>query len=262
MLPKIFKPYHIDNSNLVRIGPKQDGGYVIDKRVIDKSEVIITCGLNDDWEFEKDFINKNKNSRVEAYDHTVDTSFWLKRLKKDLISFLLLKKNTPTKILNIFKYFDYISFFKKKNKHHIKKIVSQKNNENNQTTLSEAIGNNNNILLKIDIEGDELKILDEINHNFDKINLLIIEFHNLDLQKNFEKVENFIKNTELKNIHINANNYAMVTENGIPQVIEMTLINPKKFKITNEITKKTYPIEGLDFKNYKRGPEIKLEFDE
>ena len=56
--------------------------------------------------------------------------------------------------------------------------------------------NNNNILLKIDIEGDELKILDEINHNFDKINLLIIEFHDLDLQKNFEKVENFIKNTK------------------------------------------------------------------
>ena len=52
MLPKILKPYHLDKSNLVRIGPKKDGGYVIDKRVIDKSEVIITCGLNDDWDFE------------------------------------------------------------------------------------------------------------------------------------------------------------------------------------------------------------------
>ena len=114
MLPKIFKPFKSNINNLIRIGPKKDGGYVIDKRVIKKTNKIISCGLNDDWEFEKDFINKNKNSRVEAYDHTVDTSFWLKRLKKDLISFLLLKKNTPTKILNIFKYFDYISFFKKK----------------------------------------------------------------------------------------------------------------------------------------------------
>ena len=56
MLPKILKPFHSDKSNLVRIGPKKDGGYVIDKRVIEKSEVIITCGLNDDWEFEKDFL--------------------------------------------------------------------------------------------------------------------------------------------------------------------------------------------------------------
>ena len=262
MLPKILKPYHLDKSNLIRIGPKKDGGYVIDKRVIDNTDIIITCGLNDDWEFEKDFINKNKNSRVEAYDHTVDTRFWLKRFKKDLVSFLMFKKITPNKILDIFKYLGYLSFFRGKNKHYMKKIVFQKQNEDKQVTLSEAIGDNKNILLKIDIEGDEFKILSEINKNSDKINLLIIEFHNLCFQQNLKKVENFIKNTVLKNIHINANNYAMVDENGIPQVIEMTFINPKRFEVTNEITKRSYPIEGLDFKNHKSGPEIKLKFDE
>ena len=262
MLPKILKPYHLDKSNLIRIGPKKDGGYVIDKRVIDKTDIIITCGLNDDWEFEKDFINKNKNSRVEAYDHTVDTKFWLKRFKRDLISFFVLKKNTPNKILDIFKYLGYLSFFKGKNKHYMKRIVSQKEDKDKQVTLSEAIGDNNNILLKIDIEGDEFKILGEINKNLDKINLLIIEFHNLCFQQNLKKVENFIENTVLKNIHINANNYAMVNENGIPQVIEMTFVNPKRFKVTNEITNRSYPIEGLDFKNHKSGPEIKLKFDD
>ena len=262
MLPKKLKPYHLDKSNLIRIGPKKDGGYVIDKRVIDNTDIIITCGLNDDWEFEKDFINKNKNSRIEAYDHTVDSKFWCKRLKKDLISFLKLKKNTPNKILDIFKYLGYLSFFRGKNKHYIKKIVSQKEDKNKQVTLSEAIGNNDNILLKIDIEGDEFKILSEINENIDRINLLIIEFHNLCLPQNLKQVENFIVNTVLKNIHIHANNYAMVDENGIPQVIEMTFINPKRFEITNEITKRNYPIEGLDFKNHKRGPEIKLKFNE
>ena len=231
MLPKIFKPYHLDKSNLIRIGHKKDGGYVIDKRVIDKTDIIITCGLNDDWGFEKDFINKNKNSRVEAYDHTVDNKFWLNRLAKDLIHFLKLKKNTPNKILDIFKYLGYLSFFRGKNKHYMKKIVSQKEYENKQVTLSEAIGNNDNILLKIDIEGDEFKILSEINENIDRINLLIIEFHNLCLPQNLKQVENFIENTALKNIHINANNYAMVDENGIPQVIEMTFINPKGLKL-------------------------------
>ncbi len=48
-----------------------------------------------------------------------------------------------------------------------------------------------------------------------------------------------LKILNLKNIHISANNYGMLDENGVPQVIEMTLINPKKkFEITNEITKK------------------------
>ena len=262
MLPKKLKPYHLDKSNLIRIGPKKDGGYVIDKRVIDNTDIIITCGLNDDWEFEKDFINKNKNSRIEAYDHTVDSKFWLKRLKKDLISFLKLKKNTPNKILDIFKYLGYLSFFRGKNKHYIKKIVSQKEDENKQVTLSEAIGNNNNILLKIDIEGDEFKILSEINENIDRINLLIIEFHNLCLPQNLKQVENFIENTVLKNIHINANNYAMVDKNGIPQVIEMTFINPKRFEITNKITERTYPIQGLDFKKYNMVIDLILNFDD
>ena len=53
----------------------------------------------------------------------------------------------------------------------------------------------------------------------------------------------------------------MVDIKGIPQVIEMTLINPKKFKIKNNKTKRSYPIKGLDFKNRKRGPNIKISFE-
>ena len=53
MLPKFLKPYHIKSSNLVRIGPKTDGGYIIDKRILNKINILITCGLNDDWEFER-----------------------------------------------------------------------------------------------------------------------------------------------------------------------------------------------------------------
>ena len=45
------------------------------------------------------------------------------------------------------------------------------------------------------------------------------------------------------------------------KVIEMTLINPKKFKIKKQKTKRNYPIKGLDYKNYKRGPSIKIIFN-
>ena len=47
----------------------------------------------------------------------------------------------------------------------------------------------------------------------------------------------------------------------MPQVIEMTLINPKKFKIKNYKTKRNYPIKGLDFKNHKRRPSIRIIFN-
>ena len=64
MLPKFLKPFHISKSNLIRIGPKTDGGYIVDKRIFNKTDALITCGLNDDWEFEKSFLKKNKINKI------------------------------------------------------------------------------------------------------------------------------------------------------------------------------------------------------
>ena len=83
MLPKIFKPYRSQKQNLLRIGPKSDGGYIIDRRVIKKTPVVISCGLNDDWEFERHFLKFNQSCKIIAYDHTVNDKFWRKRFKKD-----------------------------------------------------------------------------------------------------------------------------------------------------------------------------------
>ena len=259
MIPSYLKPYHTDLSNLIRLGRKYDGGYVIDKRVIAKTNVIISCGLEAEWSFEKEFQKYNKNCKILAFDHTVDKNFWINRFAKDFISLLLLKKIKFYQIFDVFKYLEYSIFFGGKNKHFLKKIVSKKKDQNKQITITEAIGDKKDIVLKIDIEGDEYKVLKDVNRNFDRLNLVIIEFH--DLQKNLKKIKSFIKKTKLKNIHINANNYGMVDAYGIPKVIEMTLINPKKFKIKNIKTKRKYPLKGLDFKNHKRGPDIKIVFD-
>ena len=126
MLPKILKPYKVNKSDLLRIGPKKDGGYVIDKRIINRTKILVTCGLNDDWEFERDYIKYNNETRVLAFDHTIDKNFWVKRFKKDIIAFIKLKKLKLNKIIDIFKYIDYKTFFNNKNTHILKKIVSKK----------------------------------------------------------------------------------------------------------------------------------------
>ena len=207
----------------------------------------------------KNFKKKNKDCKIIAFDHTVDKKFWIDRFLRDFISLLLLRKIKPNQILDVFKFIEYLNFFNGKNKHHLKKIVSKRKDKNKQVTITEAIGDNKDIVLKIDIEGDEYKLLNEVNKNLNKLNLVIIEFH--DLRKNLKKIEKFIKKTKLKNIHIHPNNYGMVDNNGIPEVIEVTLINPKKFKIKNSKTKRNYPIKGLDFRNHKKGPDIKVIFD-
>jgi len=259
VLPKIFKPFKSNINNLIRIGPKKDGGYVIDKRVIKKTKKIISCGLNDDWEFEREFLKINRKCKIIAYDHTVDKKFWVKRFKKDIISLLLFKKIKLEKILDVFKYINYLRFFNSVNKHIIRKVVNNKR-KYNEISISNVLKNQNNLILKIDIEGDEYKILEQINNEFIKINLLIIEFHNID--KNSNKIKNFIKKTNFKIIHIHGNNFAGKNKNKDPKVVEMTLINSKKFKTSEYRSNFKYPIRGLDYKNLKRRPDIELKFHE
>ena len=259
MLPKIFKPYKSTKKNLIRVGPNTDGGYVIDKRVIKKIKTLITCGLNDDWEFEKEFLKIKPDCKIFAYDHTVNKKFWKNRFKKDLISFFLLKKLTPRKILDIFKYIDYINFFKKNNKHYIKKVVLKSKNKK-EISIKKILKNKKNILLKIDIEGDEYKILEPIKKNFQHIYLLIIEFHNI--HKNISKIKKFLMKSKLKLIHIHGNNYSGINKNKDPNVIEMTMLNSKKFKILENKSNFKYPIIGLDYVNFKRRNDIELKFND
>ncbi len=258
MLPKYLKPLHVEKSNLIRIGPKTDGGYVVDKRILGKNKILVTCGLNDDWEFEKDFIKKNGDVSIIAFDHTVNNEFWIKRFKKDFISLLLLKKLKPNKILDVFKYLDYLLFFRKNKIHYKKKIVNKSKN-NSQKSISEILKPLNDIVLKVDIEGDEYKILNDIKKNSKKIIFLIIEFH--DIHKNLRKLQKFLNNLDLKIIHIHANNYGGISKKNVPKVIELSLINSKKIKIKKIYSKRKYPIVNLDYKNLKRRDEIKIRFN-
>ena len=115
-----------------------------------------------------------------------------------------------------------------------------------------------NIFLKIDIEGDEYQILNHIKRNSKNLIFLIIEFH--DVHKNLKKIEKFLKKFDLKIIHIHANNFEGTSRDNMPKVLELSLLNKKIFRIKNKLTNNNYPIKYLDYKNFKRRNEIKIEF--
>ena len=258
MLPVFLKPLKIKRSNLIRVGPKKDGGYIIDKRILRKSQILISCGLNDDWEFEKDFLKKNGDITIKAYDHTVNNKFWIKRFKKDIFSLLLFKKIKLNQISDVFRYLDYKFFFRKNKIHYQKKIVSKERNDK-QITISKILKNyKKNVILKIDIEGDEYKIFKDIKKNSKKILFLILELH--DVHKNIRKIKNFLNKLELKIIHIHGNNYGGVDKKNNPKVIELSLLNSNIIKILNVHSKYKYPIINLDYRNLKRRNDIKIKF--
>lgn len=260
MLPQVFYPKYIKKNQLIRIGPKKDGGYIVHKNILKNINFIISCGLSDEWTFEKELLLYSKKSKVLAFDHTVNTNFWLKYTFRNIFSFFLFKKLTIAKIIDIFKYIYYKKFFSGQNNHFLKKI-GNKNNKN-EITINSIIKNyypkNTKIILKVDIEGDEYKILNNIIKNEKKIDHLIIEFHNAVI--NLKKILKFIKqNKYLKLIHIHGNNYGKVT-NGIPDVLEMTFVNKVNYKRDKFKNNIQYPIYKLDYPNHRSREDLKLKF--
>ena len=205
---KLLKPKH--EYNLIRLGKKNDGGYLVDRESVVNSKVLISLGINDDWSFEEHFLKLNPNVNIKCFDDKLDILFLIKKIVKQIFITDSFKKIfiLISKIKNLLTYLN----LKKKIKF-IKKYIHYK--DLHKILKKES----DNIFLKIDIEGGEYRLLNEILSNQKKFNGVILEFHDCDLHIN--KIYNFIKSMKLKLIHIHGNNFSRTDLNGDPIVIEL-----------------------------------------
>ena len=86
-------------------------------------------------------------------------------------------------------------------------------------------------------------ILDQILINQDKIQGLVIEFHNSDLFE--DKIIKFIKNFKLHLVHIHVNNFSPPNINNFATAIELSFAS----KCVKNKNHNLYPVEGLDHPN-------------
>ena len=233
-LDKKFNPKK--NFNLIRCGRNNDGGYLVSNKTILEAKTLIAFGILDDCSFESDFIKINPVN-VYCYDHTVNNTYWKKRIYND-IGASLYNFNWPFIKNTLTRYFEFRNFFKIKSNYLDVKTIGT-------SSIKKILSENNfpkPLFFKIDIEGSEYRILDELIEFQDNLCGLVIEFHDLDL--NLDRVKNFINNFQLPLTHIHPNNYGSVDEKNDPLVIEMTfekhpeedrksLIFPNKFDQPN-----------------------------
>lgn len=242
-LDSILKPKK--EYDLIRLGGSNDGGYLIGYNSIIKSQKLITFGVGENWEFEKDFLNKNKNCKIFCYDHKPILKHLIRLF---FISLLFLPTSPSFKFLNyLMKIFNFFKTRKKIN--FITKHVSY-------GSLDKLLTNNldNNIFLKIDIEGSEYRLLEEIIKHEEKFIGLIIEFHNADIHKKI--IHDFFIRFNLKLTHIHSCNCGQLDANGDPLVFELTF--EKDPKIIGEHPK--IP-NKLDMKNNPKKQDIQLFFN-
>ena len=67
--------------NLIRIGSKHDGGYLIEKNSLLESKFLFSFGISTNWDFEKDFLKIN-NINFLAFDCSINNDFWNSEKKR------------------------------------------------------------------------------------------------------------------------------------------------------------------------------------
>ena len=233
-----FKPKH--NYYLERIGKENDGGYLINSEAILKSDYLLSFGIFDDWSFEKNFIKYNKSAKIFCYDDIISFNFiFIRSIKKIILD--LIKFKFKNIFRNFYNIIDYI-FINQKIKFYKKKITTG--------DIQEIIKNLDKVFLKIDIEGSEYDILEDILKVQNKMSALIIEFHDID--KNRAVIENFIQRLELNLTHIHPNNYGKLDKNNDPTIIELSFEKYPKIldgnvKLPNFLDQKNNPKKNYIF---------------
>ncbi len=255
MLPNQFKPNHL--YDLIRLGKNNDGGYLVGRNSVFKSNTLISFGIHDDCSFEKDFKNL-KNLKVLCFDYTVDNKFWFKKFRRALRKFF---KGESWLIKEFFfNIYNYKKFFKEKDSFFYKKrIVGKKDSDlqSNEININKIIKNFDlkpQFFLKIDIEGSEYEILQDIISFNGYINALVIEFH--DVHLNLNKITNFINTIDLKLIHVHPNNCSSYI-NNIPIVLEFSF-ERDPIVVGNYVNFPHY----LDQKNDKKKDDLRLDFSD
>ena len=156
---------------------------------------------------------------------------------KEIFNYLKIKKS----FYKFFNNSNFASFY----------IGKKKGNKNIHDVVEKI--EKNKLFFKIDIEGSEYEILDQLVNIKNRISGIAIEFHQCD--QNINLIENFINQINLTVVHIHANNYDPVSTSGIPKTMEISLSSDPLI-IGNEIN---LP-HKFDMPNKANKPEIKLDF--
>ncbi|MBI5214458.1 MAG: FkbM family methyltransferase [Ignavibacteriae bacterium] len=264
----LLKP--IEYPNLVRLGEKGDGGYVIPGDQITECDVVVSLGLSDDWSFDKEYRMKNPAVKIIGVDHSIGRWWFLRRIliyawKVFLYGLLFNGEKRKKYLQRIHRYKEYFTFFQRPNIH-IRKRVSTLRNATD-IRLSDIVDmcpekkSGHDIFLKMDIEGSEYEIAQDIVNAQHRIRCIAGEFHDLDTRtKEFnECMLGLTKHFYV--VHIHGNNGATYdVQNDFPSVVEITFIN--KNVVGNDCSHSTalLPREGLDYPNNPAVPDYSIRF--
>lgn len=210
MLPAAWKPTPAED--LLRLGPDTDGGYFVSAGALEGAKLLVSMGLNDDWRFEADF-RRRSGARVVCFDHSVTGHFWAWHALHGAV------RLSPARAT---RYLRYRRFFAEPGVEHRRLKVGYDGPGGVSLPTILAEFGDMPIFLKIDIEGSEYRLFEDIVRNADRFTGLVLELHDIDLHR--DRITAFLAALDAFSVvHLNANNFGGADAAGDPLVIEVSL---------------------------------------
>jgi hypothetical protein len=212
-LPKVI-------ADPVRIGCASDGGYFIPQMLLDHCDDLLSCGLGENWSFDQGWRALKPQAKIHMYDGTVNINNM-----KDYL-------RAP-----------YQDFFSNKATHY------EENVGPGYTAFSTAIQrlDSKRVLLKMDIEGGEFPLIDEILANRAIFPGIVIEIHfaNYRRQQFVDTVKKL--QTEYVLVHLHGNNHTPLSTDGSCDCYEFTFL---RHDLCTDFTDRSeFYLPGIDVSN-------------
>ena len=260
-----LRPY---KTELIRVGPKGDCGYVIPQHVVSTTQSLYSIGISTNWDFEIEMSKLNPGLTIEAFDRTSGWQVFGYLALRDLIKgdpSVVGRQTLGVRLKSSFRYlsmcFKFRVFFYGRRRFQRKWVRGVKigKGEVSFTQSLAGIHKKNPTMLKIDIEGGEYQFIEDLlmhlKSNNKLINCVIMELH--DTYSRRAEFEQLVKGISrwLPIVHLHANNCAGVAADGLPEVIEITFA-----EATQQNGSRDFPLPLLDYPNDPEIPDIFFSF--
>ena len=258
---------------LVRVGDANDGGYVIPRICLSRTDTLLSLGLGHNWSFDDQFAAASHAVVIGADGSLTTWSFVRRALQKfrhgvGYVVTLRLRKARErfARSADLVRWGRRFRAGSSGTASRIyRRYVSSKAGDEFigiGELLSGGERKDGSVFLKMDIEGGEYEVLHEIRERAASFNGLAIEFHDLDTRGDefSAGVRSLLDGFAIVHVHPN-NNAGVIPGTGLPRTLEISFLNRSLLdRVTVRAELPEYPIRGLDAPCNGKRPELPLDF--